>query len=218
MCHPPLGGIKFITFLLLNRSQEEHSQSQFMPNPDSSFLSRRQWLGMTPTLAAASVGSSLLATRALADDQMPAASSGADALLGAKVYNIRDFGAKGDGKTSDTAALQAAIDACNHDQGGTVLVPAGVFVIGTTELKSNVTLHIAAQGTLLGSLDKNQYHAADKIPLEGDATLEDGNVGLLFAKQPRGGGADAAAGTGHDYDLAHASSVIWKILNARAEN
>jgi hypothetical protein len=150
-----------------------------MPNPDSQSLSRRQWLGLTPTLAAASVGSGLLAFRALADDQMPAASS--DALLGTKVYNIRDFGAKGDGQTLDTAALQAAIDACTRDQGGTVLVPAGVFVIGTTELKSNVTLHIAVQGTLLGSLDKNQYHAADKIPLEGDTTLGDGNVGLLFA-------------------------------------
>jgi hypothetical protein len=152
-----------------------------MPDSNSPSLSRRKWLGLTPTIAAASFGSSLLASRALADDQVPAAPSGSDALLGAKVYNIRDFGAKGDGKTSDTAALQAAIDACNRDQGGTVLVPVGVFVIGTTELKSNVTLHIAAQGTLLGSTDKNEYHAADKIPLEGDATLEDGNVGLLFA-------------------------------------
>ena len=152
-----------------------------MPDSNSQSLSRRKWLGLTPTIAAASFGSGLLASRALADDQMPAALSSTDALLGTKVYNIRDFGAKGDGKTSDTAALQATIDACNRDQGGTVLVPAGVFVIGTTELKSNVTLHIAAQGTLLGSTDKNEYHAVDKIPLEGDTTLEDGNVGLLFA-------------------------------------
>ena len=152
-----------------------------MPDSNSQSLSRRKWLGLTPTIAAASFGSGLLASRALADDQMPAAPSSTDALLGTKVYNIRDFGAKGDGKTSDTAALQSAIDACNRDQGGTVLVPAGVFVIGTTELKSNVTLHIAAQGTLLGSTDKNEYHAVDKIPLEGDTTLEDGNVGLVFA-------------------------------------
>ena len=65
--------------------------------------------------------------------------------------SARILGAKGDGVTLDTKALQAAIDACNKDQGGTVLVPAGVFVIGTTELKSNVTLHIAAQGVLLGN-------------------------------------------------------------------
>jgi hypothetical protein len=101
--------------------------------------------------------------------------------LGARVYNIRDFGAKGDGTTLDTGAVQAAIDACNKDQGGMVLVPAGVFVIGTIEMKSNVTLHLAAQGKLLGSDDGKQYHAADAIPLRGDSTLGDGNVGLIFA-------------------------------------
>jgi hypothetical protein len=149
-----------------------------MPNSDSQSLSRRKWLGLTPTIAAASFGSGLLTSRAMAQETAATAS---DAMLGAKVYNIRDFGAKGDGKTLDTPALQAAIDACHRDQGGTVLVPAGVFVIGTTELKSNVALHIVAQGTLLGATDKKQYFAAEKIPLEGDSTLEDGNVGLLFA-------------------------------------
>jgi hypothetical protein len=101
--------------------------------------------------------------------------------LGTRTYNIVDFGAKGDGQTLDTAALQSAIDRCHNDRGGTVLVPAGVFVIGTVELRSNVTLHVAAQGKLLGSADGKQYHAADAIPLRGDATLNDGNVGLLFA-------------------------------------
>lgn len=101
--------------------------------------------------------------------------------LGARVYNIRNYGAKGDGKTIDTAALQAAIDACNKDGGGIVLVPAGTFVIGTTELKSNVTLYIAPDGTLLGSADGKQYHAVDAIPLSGDTTLRDGNWALLFA-------------------------------------
>src|SRR5260370_10303105 len=48
-------------------------------------------------------------------------------------------------------------------------------------MKSNVTLHVAAQGKLLGTDDGKQYHAADAIPLHGDSTLEDGNVGLIFA-------------------------------------
>jgi polygalacturonase len=103
------------------------------------------------------------------------------AAAGTRTYNILDFGAKGDGKTLDTHALQAAIDACTKDNGGIVLVPAGVFVIGTVEMKSNVTLHISAGGKLLGSADGKQYHAADAIPLHGDTTLEDGNVGLIFA-------------------------------------
>src|SRR5271157_203167 len=130
--------------------------------------SRRKWLGV---ISAASVGAG-------AAFAQPASSRGA--ALGARVYNVTDFGAKGDGKTLDTKAVQAAIDACNQDRGGTVLVPAGVFVIGTVEMKSNVTLHIAAGGKLLGSADGKEYHAADAIPLSGDSTLNDGNVGLIF--------------------------------------
>ena len=139
-------------------------------------LTRRQWLGqMSGPVLAASVGASLLPATGRAAENTE------DRLAGARVYNIRDFGAKGDGQTLDTAALQAAIDACHAAQGGTVLVPAGVFVIGTTELKSNVTLHLAAQGKLLGSADGKQYHETDRIPLSGDSTLGDGNTGLLFA-------------------------------------
>jgi hypothetical protein len=105
--------------------------------------------------------------------------------MGARIYNIRDFGAKGDGKTLDTAALQTAIDACARDGGGTVLVPSGTFVIGTTELKSNVTLRLAASATLLGSGDGKDYHAVAAIPLTGDSTLGDGNWALLFAVEAR---------------------------------
>ena len=70
---------------------------------------------------------------------------------GARTYNIADFGAVGDGNTLNTVAVQRAIDTCTNENGGTVLVPAGDFVIGTIELKSNVTLQIAARGRLLGS-------------------------------------------------------------------
>ncbi|TDX02040.1 glycoside hydrolase family 28 protein [Dinghuibacter silviterrae] len=121
-------------------------------------------------------------TAAPAPDLGPIRGAGAsDNALGARLYNIRDFGAKGDGTSLDTKALQAAIDACTRDLGGTVLVPAGRFVIGTVELKSNVTLHLAAQATLVGSADGTQYRAAEAIPLSGDTTLNDGNVGLIFA-------------------------------------
>ena len=53
----------------------------------------------------------------------------------ARIYNVRDFAAKGDGKLLDSAAVQAAIDACAGEHGGTVLVPAGTFLIGPIELK-----------------------------------------------------------------------------------
>jgi len=139
-------------------------------------LSRRRWLGLATT---ATVGSALLAPTAATLAAGPSPGQSKD--IGARIYNIRDFGAKGDGITLDTAAVQAAIDMCNKEQGGTVLVPAGRFVIGTVELKSNIILHIAAQGVLLGSTDGKQYHANDAIPLSGDSTLADGNVGLLYA-------------------------------------
>ena len=132
--------------------------------------SRRRWL-RTGSAAAA----------AFAASQANAQQAAPDATLGTRTYNIRDFGAKGDGQTLDTAALQSAIDACHRDQGGTVLVPAGVFVIGAVELKSNVTLRVSAGGTLLGSADGKQYHAIDAIPLQGDTTLNDGNWGLIWA-------------------------------------
>jgi len=48
-------------------------------------------------------------------------------------------------------------------------------------MKSNVTLYISAGGTLLGTADGKQYYADDTIPLHGDSTLNDGNVGLIFA-------------------------------------
>src|SRR3954464_7550879 len=103
-------------------------------------VSRREWLErMSGPALVASLGA-LGATPVLA--QTPAAATppggAADRLLGARVYNVRDFGAKGDGATLDTGAVQAAIDACNRDEGGTVLVPAGDFVIGTLELRSNI--------------------------------------------------------------------------------
>ncbi|MDO5424373.1 MAG: glycosyl hydrolase family 28 protein [Eubacteriales bacterium] len=67
-----------------------------------------------------------------------------------KVFDIRDFGAKGDGITGNTEAIQACIDQCSR-QGGLVLVTGGVYVCGTLYLKSNVHLHIDASAVLLAS-------------------------------------------------------------------
>ena len=151
--------------------------------PDSN-LSRREWLErLSVPAVGVSVGAALSPSPVYAAPDQ--ASASVDALNGARTYNVRDHGAKGDGKTLDTAALQAAIDACNSDGGGTVLVPAGTFHIGTIELKSNVTLHLAAAATLLGSADGKQYHAVDAIPLRGDSTLGDGNWALIFAVDAR---------------------------------
>jgi polygalacturonase len=148
-----------------------------MNNSDDPSLSRRKLF----ELVSASVGAGLIGVRAATAEAQAVPPSDRSHTLGGRTYNVRDFGAKGDGVTLDTAALQQAINDCHREQGGTVLVPAGVFVIGSVELKSNVTLELAAQAKLLGSSNGAHYHAADKIPLSGDSTLNDGNVGLIFA-------------------------------------
>jgi hypothetical protein len=149
------------------------------PLLDSS-ITRRRLLERVPVSAVvASLGVGFLTeNKGIAQ---PANRVGGNNDRGSRTYNVRDYGAKGDGVTLDTKAIQAAIDACHDDDGGVVLVPAGVYVIGTIEIKSNVTLRVAAGGKLLGSADGKQYHAVDAIPLHGDSTLEDGNWALIFA-------------------------------------
>jgi polygalacturonase len=136
-------------------------------------LSRRQTL---PALAGI-LGAGVAGLRVARGEE----TASGDASNGTREYNVRAYGAKGDGQTLDTAAIQSAIDACTGDGGGTVVVPAGTFLTGTVEIKSNVTLRIAASGTILGSGRGSDYHAVDAIPLSGDATLADGNWALLFA-------------------------------------
>ncbi len=86
---------------------------------------------------------------------------------GAAAFNVREFGAKGDGRTKDTAAIQSAIDAAEKAGGGTVEVPAGVYLTGSIFLKDNIDLHIGAGATLKGSPDKADYNAADVCPQNG---------------------------------------------------
>ena len=52
------------------------------------------------------------------------------------MYNIVDFGAVADGKTLNTNAIQAAIDACSTSGGGRVVVPAGTYKTGTIWMKT----------------------------------------------------------------------------------
>ena len=140
-----------------------------MKADENPVVSRRRWLGqMSVPVLAASVGSLLPGAKA------HAATVGGESA-GARVYDVRAFGAKGDGATLDTVAVQAAIDACHREQGGVVLVPAGDFVVGTLELKSNVTLHLVAQGRLLGSGKPEHYHAGNGVP------PGNGNIVLISA-------------------------------------
>ncbi|MDR3405754.1 MAG: glycosyl hydrolase family 28 protein [Chthoniobacter sp.] len=74
----------------------------------------------------------------------------------ATVFEAKQFGAVGDGRTKDTAALQRAIDAAAKS-GGTVRLAAGTFLSGSLVLKSGVTLQIDKGATLLGSTEHADY-------------------------------------------------------------
>jgi hypothetical protein len=65
-------------------------------------------------------------------------------------FDVRDFGAKGDGVSLDTRAIQAALDAAGHVH-GTVHVPPGQYVSGTLRLSDRVTVHLGVGATLVAS-------------------------------------------------------------------
>nr|WP_263858600.1 glycoside hydrolase family 28 protein [Coralloluteibacterium stylophorae] len=65
--------------------------------------------------------------------------------------DVRDFGAVGDGRHDDTAALQAALSCC--PEGGTVLLPAGTWLSGPLFLRSRTVLHLQEGAGLLGHPD-----------------------------------------------------------------
>ena len=85
----------------------------------------------------------------------------ASALYAAKTCDPHAFGAKGDGTTKDTVAIQSAIDACAAQGGGTVKLTSGTYLSAPIVLKSDITLHLDKGATLLGSPDHGDY--PDKI-------------------------------------------------------
>jgi hypothetical protein len=113
---------------------------------------------------------------------------------GVRICDVKAYGAKGNGTTNDTQAIQSAIDHC---AGGIVTLTNGKFLSGTIVLRSHVTLDIAASATLLGSQDIADYpdqnppltntqlanckktlvyaESADDIHLQGSGTI-DGNA------------------------------------------
>jgi len=121
------------------------------------------------------------------------------------LFNVRESGAVGDGKTKDTAAIQAALDRCAAAGGGTVVVPAGGYLTGSLDIKSHTTLRLEKDATLLGSPDLDDYpivkarweghwidahralisaHKADHIAVVGPGTIA-GDLTLGNRQMPR---------------------------------
>ncbi|HMD54758.1 MAG TPA: glycoside hydrolase family 28 protein, partial [Phycisphaerae bacterium] len=78
------------------------------------------------------------------------------------VFNVKNFGATGDGKTLDSPAINKAIDACAAAGGGTVYIPAGTYLSGSIHMKSNINLYIDAGAMILGAAqDLHAYDPAE---------------------------------------------------------
>jgi polygalacturonase len=115
-----------------------------------------------------------------------------------RVFNIADYGAKGDGKTLNTTAIHEAIQACAQAGGGTVYVPTGEFRTGTVVLASNVHLLIEAGGVLKGSDRTSDYLAegnnrfglilarnAENVAITGHGTLDGNGTAFMDLNKKR---------------------------------
>lgn len=114
---------------------------------------RRDFLKLAGAGAAGAAAGSVLTTGAHAQ-AAPAPPAGSS------VYDVRTFGASGDGKTIDTPAINRALEIASANGGGTVRVPAGTYVCYSIHLKSNTILYLEAGSTIV----------AGPVPLTGTTT------------------------------------------------
>ncbi len=76
-------------------------------------------------------------------------------------FDVKEFGAKGDGKTQEAEAIRKAMDAASTAGGGTVYFPAGTYVTGSVRLRSNITIQFAPGAVIEASSDATTFDAAE---------------------------------------------------------
>ncbi len=85
-------------------------------------------------------------------------------VIPARSFNLKDFGAVGDGATSNTAAFARGIAAVGAAGGGQLVIPAGTYLCGPIDLCSGIDLHLEAGATILFSPNPAEYPSADTRP------------------------------------------------------
>ena len=92
--------------------------------------------------------------------------------VSANSYNVKDYGAKGDGKTLDHTAINHAIEAASKAGGGQVYLPAGTYLCGSIRMKSNIDLHLSAGAKILAA--PAEMKAYDESEVFGAPEYQDG--------------------------------------------
>jgi polygalacturonase len=100
---------------------------------------------------------SMYRRRFLTGIALSATSTRAAGTPAAGSYDVRTFGARGDGKSDDTAAVQAAIDRCSSAGGGHLVFPPGEYRTGMVRLKSRVTIELRNQAVWRAIPDVSLY-------------------------------------------------------------
>ena len=124
--------------------------------------------------------------------------------------NVRNFDAKGDGETEDTAMLQAAILCC--PEGGRVLIPAGQYVTGPLFLKSHMTLEISDGAVLKLLTDRNRFPV-----LPGEAPADNANGEVLLGLF-EGCATDGFAAALNGIDLTDVAVIGEGAIDGRAQD
>lgn len=98
------------------------------------------------------------------------------------ICDVKDYGARGDGKTKDTLAIQRAVDDCAQKK-GKVLLKGGIFLTGMITLRSDIVFHIDITATLKGSKRDSDY--PEVKPDSSNTQLADLKRTLLYAERVR---------------------------------
>lgn len=124
-------------------------------------------------------------------------------------FNVRDFGACGDGISKDTEAIQNAADAAYADGGGTVVIPAGTYLTGALFFRNGVNLEIQEEAVLVSTVDSDDF---PQIPTRFEGTEKYWRCALLNFDNSRGVhvyGGGTILGRGQEWSKYKNKDGLW---------